>query len=277
MLNAKGSHADGGGYYEPAPFAVLDNHQRGDNIVNATSGMTVSVPGHIGASSVTLSNNANSAFARMNDASNTLSVDAVDLSGDVVLNSWQHSTGKVFANADSSMSVGNSDAYVQDARLDVLSNSAASEANGNRALNALSVSSVTGSGGRPLLDNRQSNTAVVDAVTNAAFIVNGSGAMQSAIGIEGNSASSIARGNAALNRAVVDGMSTALVSNAQVNRGPVSATVNGLFGVAMAGDVSGAMGSVSGNGLAATGTGNQAVNMLTATGSFGSGSSEAPR
>lgn len=155
--------------------------------------------------------------------------------------------------------------------------SAASEANGNRALNPLSVSSVTGSGGRRLLDNRQSDTAVVDAVTNAAFIVDASGAMQSVIGIDGNSTPSIARGNAALNRAVVDGMSTELVSNAQVNHGPVSATVNGLFGAAMTSDVSGSMGSVSGNGLAATATGNQAVNMPTATGSFGSGSSEAPR
>lgn len=346
--------AEGGGsYYEPTPFAVLTNRQTGDGTVKATSRMTVAIPGEVNGASVTLSDNASTALARMNDASNGVTVEAVSLSGDVLLNSSQRAAGQVKASASSRISIGDAGSPIAASRATVEGNSHASEATANRALNNLTATAATIAGARTVLNNRQRNDAGVLATTHAAFVVKGSGAYGSAIGIEGNGASSLARGNVAENRMTVsggigngdypgsgevpmlaraslplpmagavlsnrqvntgavlartvtgagvalncgctddsrigvtdnagsasaygnavlngvtvngNGQPVALVSNVQVNRGPVSATVTGRFGASMTGGVNAGLVTIAGNSLAATAIGNQAVNTLTAS------------
>lgn len=340
-----------GDRYDPVPFAVLSNRQTADGMLKARSNMAVSVSGEIGESSVTLSNNANSALARMNDAANTVSVEAIDLAGDTRLTSVQRASGGVAATAVSHVGIGDTHAGLESSRLTVQDNSTASEATANRAINDLAVTSVTGLGGTPVLFNKQGNDAGVLSTTKATYAVSGRGAYGSAISIEGNTTSSLARGNvadnllavstgagngdqgdgetpmvallsltnppagavlanrqvnmggvtaktdtyagvalncgctddgrisvasnsgvssaygnAALNTATAEGAGQplVLVSNMQVNRGPVSANVTGRFGTATGG-VNASLISVSGNSLAATAIGNQAVNTLTVT------------
>ena len=256
-LTAKTVRAEGGGTYEPTPFAVLSNRQTGNGAVKATSRMTVAVPGEIGGSSVTLSDNANTALARMNDASNGLTVETVGLSGDVQLGSRQRAAGQVTTSASSRIGVGNAGSPIASSRATVESNSTASEATANRALNSLTATAASVSGGRTVLDNRQSNDAEVRSTTKAAFGVAGSGAYGSAIGIEGNSAASLARGNVAENRMTVSGgvgngdypgggevpmlarasvslpIAGSVLSNRQVNTGAVTAKTVAGAGVAL--------------------------------------------
>lgn len=364
-LTAKTVQADGGSYYEPTPFAVLSNRQTGAGTVKATSHMTVAVPGEISGSSVTLSDNADTALARMNDASNGVTVEAVGLSGDVLLTSSQRAASQVTAGAASRIGGGNSGSPIASSRYAIEDNSTASEATANRALNGLTATAASVSGGRTVLDNRQRNDADVHATTKAAFGVAGSGAYGSAISVEGNGASSLARGNVAENRMTVSGgvgngdypgggdvpmlaresvsvpmagavlsnrqvntgavtaktiaaagvalncgctsdsrigvtdnagsasaygnaalngatitgagQPIALVSNVQVNRGPVSATATGRFGASMTGGVNAGLVTIAGNSLAATAIGNQAVNTLVATGNLGAGSADGLR
>lgn len=351
-LAATAVPAEDGGYYEPAAFAILSNRQAADGMLKARSDMTVTAPGNIGGSSVTLSNNANTALGRMNDAANTADIEAVDLAGETRLTSLQRARGSVAATAVSTVAVGGGWDAIGTSRLTVQGNSAASEATANRALNSLSVVSVTGLGGTPVLDNRQGNDASVLSATNATFTVTGRGAYASAIPVEGNTAASLSRGNVADNRMTVSagagngdqgggetpmvalfypnalssgavlanrqvntggvaaktftkagvalncgctddsrisvadnsaaasaygnaavnaasgegvGQPLTLLSNTQVNRGPVSATVTGRFGATMTGGVNASLVTISGNSLTATAVGNQAVNTLTIT------------
>lgn len=352
-LTAKTVRAESGGSDEPTPFAVLSNRQTGDGAIKATSRMTVAAPGEIGGSSVTLSDNANTALARMNDATNGVTVEAATIAGETRLTSGQKAAGSITANATSHITGGNASAPIPASRYAVKNNSTESEATANRALNSLSMTAATIAGGRTVLDNRQHNDAEVRATTNASLSVKGSGATGSAINIDGNSASSLARGNvaenkmtvsggaatgnypgggeapsllraslvpvstgavlsnrqvndggvtaktdtkvgvalncgcttdsrigvtdntgtasaygnAALNSATIEGAGQPLtqVSNVQVNRGPVTASVTGRFGASMTGGVNASMVTVSGNGLAATAIGNQAVNAITVT------------
>lgn len=350
-LTAKTVRAVGDGSYEPTPFAVLSNHQTGNGPIKATSRMTVAAPGEIGGSSVTLSDNANTALARMNDATNGVTVEAATIAGETRLTSGQHTTGSVTAGATSRIVGGNAFASIPASRYAIGDNSTASEATANRALNSLSATAATIDSGRTVLDNRQHNDADVRATTRTALNVKGSGAYGSAISIDGNAASSLARGNvaenkmtlsggagtgdypgggetpmlmrdafvpvstgavlanrqvndggvaaktitgagvalncdctddsrigitgnsgvasaygnAALNSATVEGTGQplALVSNVQVNRGPITASAIGQFGAAMTGGVNASLVTVSGNSLAATAIGNQAVNAIT--------------
>ena len=133
----------------------------------------------------------------MNDATNAGGIEAVDLAGDTRLTSVQRASGSVAAIAVSTVAVGSGWDAIGTSRLTVQGNSAASEATANRALNSLSVASVTGLGGTPVLDNRQGNDAGVLSATNATFTVTGRGASASAIPVESNTASSLARGNVA--------------------------------------------------------------------------------
>ncbi len=352
-LTARTVRAEGGDYYEPTPFAVLTNRQTGDGAVKATSRMTVAAPGEIGRSSVTLSDNANTALARMNDATNGVTVEAATIAGETRLTSGQKASGSVTASAATRIVDGKVSAPIPASRYAIEDNSTASEATANRALNSLSASAATIAGGRTVLDNRQHNDAEVRATTRTALNVRGSGSYGSTISIDSNSASSLARGNvaenrmtvsggagtgdypgggepqmlaratfvpipagavlanrqvndggvaaktdsgasvalncgcttdsrigltgntgaasaygnAALNSATVEGAGQplALVSNVQINRGPVTAAVKGRFGAAMTGGVNAGLVTVSGNSLAATAIGNQAVNAITVT------------
>ncbi|WP_336810112.1 hypothetical protein [Bosea sp. MMO-172] len=79
------------------------------------------------------------------------------------------------------------------------------------------------------LSNRQLNTGAVTAKTTvgANLAPNCGWTADSIIGVTGKAGSALAYGNAALDAATVsgNGVPVAWVSNAQVNRGPVSATV----------------------------------------------------
>lgn len=106
-LTTKTVRAEGGGsYYDLTPFAVLSNRQTGDGTVKAISRMTVGVPGEISRSSVTLSDNASTALARINDAANGVTVDTVGLSGDVLLGSSQRAAGEITASASNRIGIG---------------------------------------------------------------------------------------------------------------------------------------------------------------------------
>lgn len=290
-LTASTVHAeDGDGTVEPGPFALLSNNQVGDNIVYALSDMTISVPGEVGNSHVTISANTNTARARMNDASNTLSLDVVDFSGKSLLSSSQTSTGSVTADAVSHFGKSDANFAVQSSKLLVHDNSTISEAGGNRVLNNVKVDAAIVTGSQPVLDSLQTNSALVSASSDTALNLDGRGAFQSRLEVDHNNASSLAHGNFAENRmGVTAGFGVrqragddtpqltaaipaqpvvgAVLSNRQLNSGAVAAQTRLNTGMALNCDCT--TDSQSGNTQnsgAASAYGNAALNAFVAKG-----------
>lgn len=190
-----------------------------------------------------------------------------------------------------------------DSSLSVTGNGAGSAAIGNRAANTISVEATTLGSARPfgfatagrqpggvgadaetpmraraygvttpagaILANRQDNAGTISAATIAtspAVALNCGCTGESRIGVTASVTTAAAYGNAALNAAALAGgnpSSLALVSNIQVNHGPVSARVASAIPAIMTSGVSASTLAVTGNSIAATAIGNQAVNAIT--------------
>lgn len=208
-----------------------------------------------------------------------MSVEAVSLAGDVLLANSQRAAGQVTAAASSRIGVGNAGSPITASRVAVEGNSAASEATANRTFNSLTAALASASTGRTAIDNRQRNDADVQATTKVAFAAAGSGASGAAIGIEANSASSLARGNVAENRMSASGgvgnpgggdavqPPMALLSNRQVNSGAVAAKTIVGAGVALnCGCTSNSRIGVADNASSASAYGNTALNSMALNG-----------
>lgn len=204
--------------------SALSSVQGSEAAVAASSNLEVFAPAAVTNSSVSLSDNRNTALGVINDASNTLSVAATNVApvggvlanavllpgiatGDHVLSNLQSAETTVSSSASTQL-------YNQDRAADQTSgvvnstvaisgNSTVSEASANRAANAVSVEGAAALNASAGLINQQVSSADVTstATTTAALNLTGNGAVLngSSLSIDGNSTSALARGNSASN------------------------------------------------------------------------------
>lgn len=304
------------------PTAALSNVQDGDTAdVEASSRMNVFANGEALNSSIALNNNSNTSLGVINNASNTVSVSAVKLDG--ANSTASFATGTDTATADYAMlnlqsAGGDLDSTAtttlfntdyadtagalgtEDSKVAINGNATTAEASANRVANVMQFSAVD-NGATAALGNSQSSTASVDATatTTATFAIKTTGADNvavdgSAVNMDGNSTTALARGNSASNAmtysvgatysgvdgAAITGTSsaaaTAVVLNDQYNGGAVNALAqNAVYSVAFNDGASGtaASGSAfsnSNNAVNALAYGNSAVNSLNMS-TFGAG------
>lgn len=269
-------------------------------------------------SSVTVSGNANRANAIANQAVNSLDLTANTLtaSGGVVNQQTNASPVLAESRTDVGLMVGGYDAGsieaspINASAATIAGNVTATRAGGNSATNALSVDATTVANaansasaivGATRADsvyasyavlneqsNRASITANADATYAAGFEAVGDvpSVANSAVGVNGNSATAMAYGNAvsnALTLAVLNGpatngaVSTAALASNQYNNGAIRATAASSGPMALGisatggdlfdnGPVSQSSLAINGNTLSATAYGNSASNTLTITG-----------
>lgn len=197
-----------------------------------------------------------------------------------MLENRQRNDANVGATAKAAFGVNGSGAY--GSAIGIEGNSASSLPRGNVAENRMTVSAGSGDGGEDVpmlasayeastpsgvvLSNRQSNTGAVKASTTigTGVALNCGCTDETRIGVTDNTGAAAAYGNAALNGATAEGNSqpAVLVSNVQLNRGPISAIVTGQFGATMTGGVNAGLVTIAGSSLSAFAIGNQAVNMV---------------
>lgn len=304
------------------PTAALSNVQDGDTAdVEASSRMNVFANGEALNSSIALNNNSNTSLGVINNASNTVSVSAVKLDG--ANSTASFATGTDTATADYAMlnlqsAGGDLDSTAtttlfntdyadtagalgtEDSKVAINGNATTAEASANRVANVMQFSAVD-NGATAALGNSQSSTASVDATatTTARFAISTTGETNvavdgSAVNMDGNSTTALARGNSASNAmtysvgatysgvdgAAITGTSsaaaTAVVLNDQYNGGAVNALAqNAVYSVAFNDGASGtaASGSAfsnSNNAVNALAYGNSAVNSLNMS-TFGAG------
>lgn len=308
------------------PTASLSNVQDGDTAdVEANSRMNVFANGEALNSSIALNNNSNTSLGVINNASNTVSVSAVKLDGANSTASFD--TGTDTATADYAMlnlqsAGGDLDSTAtttlfntdyadtagalgtEDSKVAINGNATTAEASANRVANVMQFSAVD-NGATAALGNSQSSTASVDATatTTARFAISTTGETNvavdgSAVNMDGNSTTALARGNSASNAmtysvgatysgnlgAAITGTTsaaaTAVVLNDQSNGGAVSALAqNAVYSVAFndyttgtttGTAASGSAFSNSNNAVNALAYGNSAVNSLNMS-TFGAG------
>ncbi|NGN41793.1 S-layer family protein [Mesorhizobium sp. CGMCC 1.15528] len=303
--------------------SALASDQWGDAIVEAFSNLEIFAPAAVSGSSVEISGNTNTALGVINDATNTLSVTGTNiaslstagevvLSGDLVSGLWSATGDHVLSNRQTAYTAVEASAITQlynedsiaaetsglnNSSLTVSGNRTVSEASANRADNKLTLdaaSTLSANGG---IVNRQDSEAAVSALsaTLAGVALAGdatSAALDnSSVKVDGNSTTSLARGNAATNvlNAVagssygastagagssvgaggLEARANAAVLNGQTNSGNVSAvSIATVYAVALNGTTGIANGSVSvsGNQIASEAYGNSAVNKVSLSG-----------
>jgi len=211
--------------------------------------MDVAALGAGSASSASLTGNTNQASAAINQADNGLSVAAVraggvhdDTSpaqasasavyaiGDHVLLNWQVATGNAVATASMQLraaGTGNMDGSA----VSIGGNSTSADASANRALNAVSATALSGATPNAGLANNQRNSAAVSAsaVTDIAVAINATPGTDNVPGsfitLNGNTTTSLARGNAADNQLALSGSGPLSAMPAMAIMGP-EATVH---------------------------------------------------
>ncbi|WP_038205697.1 beta strand repeat-containing protein [Xenophilus azovorans] len=204
--------------------SALSSVQGSEAAVAASSSLEVFAPAAVANSSVSLSDNRNTALGVINDASNTLSVAATNVApvggvlanavllpgiatGDHVLSNLQ--TAETAVSSSASTQLYNQDraadqtSGVVNSTVAISGNSTVSEASANRAANAVSVEGAAALNASAGLINQQVSSADVTstATTTAALNLTGNGAVLngSSLSIDGNSTSALARGNSASN------------------------------------------------------------------------------
>jgi hypothetical protein len=222
--------------------SALSSYQYGQANVAAVSTMHLATPISVTASSLSLTGNANRAFAVINDAGNMLEISASHLAeqadnpgiassgqigpprvtADHALTGQQFAAGAIRADATTT-SGNNRAAGIDGSWITVRENVTSAEAAANRALNAASVA--IGADGQASLGlvNTQTSIASVTASARADNGLNpkapGSGALTgSTIVIRGNAASALAQGNAADNSLALTGVSFPSGSDAAAYR-----------------------------------------------------------
>ncbi|MEI5677094.1 MULTISPECIES: beta strand repeat-containing protein [unclassified Mesorhizobium] len=303
--------------------SALASDQWGDAIVEAFSNLEIFAPAAVSGSTVEISGNINTALGVINDATNTLAVTGTNiasvgtagegvLTGDLATGLWSATGDHVLSNRQTAYTAVEASALTQiynedgiaaetsglnNSSLTVSGNRTVSEASANRADNKLTLdaaSTLSANGG---IVNRQDSEAAVSALsaTLAGVALAGdatSAALDnSSVKVDGNSTTSLARGNAATNvlNAVagssygastagagssvgaggLEARANAAVLNGQTNSGNVSAvSIATVYAVALNGTTGIANGSVSvsGNQIASEAYGNSAVNKVSLSG-----------
>jgi hypothetical protein len=297
---------------------ALASQQSSAAAVSAGSALELYAPGAVSNSSVALSGNKNVSLGVINDVTNTLAVTGTNVTpvgaavnatlnpatatGDHVLNNNQVASTSVSSTASTRLynqdQVATATAGLANSSVTVTGNSTTAEASANRADNSVALNGAALQGANAGLVNTQSSSAAVasNATTSATFQLNGTApasaaALNSGVTIDGNSTTSLARGNAATNALnVAAGSSygtstagtagstlgttqaTAAVLNTQGNSGAVTSNATGTYQVALNGQAVGTVpgltngtAAVTGNTVAAQAYGNSATNTLTVT------------
>lgn len=290
---------------EGAPGSALASTQSARANIIAASDMVLSVPAGLSSSSAEIAGNSSIAFARMNSASNALSIDAALIGplsnlpafvensagappqamGDHVLANTQSATGSV--SASSSIGAIGTNGPLDGASLVLNGNTAQASAAANSASNSLAMVSAVAPAASVALVNSQSSMAAVGAT--ARLDAGGTGALSgSQSGISANSAIAQATGNGSSNAMTLSGATgydcvpdlasvttgplnsgagPAVLSNAQMNAGAVSslALVRNASLTTPTGNLAGSAVDVTGNIATATAYGNSAANNITLT------------
>lgn len=286
----------------PAIGTALASAQSAQANIKATSDMVLATPSGLTGSSAEIADNSSIALARMNAASNAVTIDAAligplsnqpatvehvagslpQASGDHVLANTQSATGSVASS--SSVALGGS-GPLDGATLALNGNSLQASAAANSATSTLSMVGAVAPAASVALVNSQSSTA---SVKSAALFDGGSTGEVSAsqTGLTANSVVAQATGNGSTSAmtltganpadcapdlAVVttgplnSGVGPAILSNAQMNAGAVSASavLRNASLVTPTGDVSASAMEVTGNVAAASAFGNSAGNNIT--------------
>ena len=285
--------------------AALSSSQYGQANVAATSDFALVARGDLIGSATSLSDNSNVALAVVNDASNTLEadaglgstpVDALASTGPLgppaarattALANQQFATGSAQATAVSRIGDAAPDIGLADSRFTVEGNATAAESAGNRVANSLAVDGAGSNHSSAALTNSQTSMTQVSAsaLTRAGYALTAptvSPVGGSTIAVMGNTASALARGNAADNAMSIggsDGSGTAasidlrnlgaqgdaVLLNGQANYGAVLASAEGssyLVPLNGSGTVSGSTVEIGGNAIGASAYGNSASNTV---------------
>lgn len=299
------------------PTAVLNNDQTGDVNIDSVSLSWISANAASEGSSIVLNNNSNTSLGVANNAVNMVSASALTLGGsatvgsstnapvvtaDYALRSEQDASGTVDSYADSYVTnneaVGLNAAGTTASNVSLSGNATTAEGSANRVSNQLTVSA-NDAGATAMIGNAQDSSASVVAGTfnNVRYVMNTANTLEAAdassIVMQGNSTTTLARGNSASNAlnyavgatysapgtdAVATGTAsiaaTAGVLNNQSNSGPVNAFTYANYGVALnSGSGTSALNSnvtMANNSAAATAYGNVASNSLSML-TFGAG------
>lgn len=281
--------------------AALSSSQYGQATISATSTQTLTAPGSLAASRVSLSNNSNIAFAAVNGVDNGLTVKGKQApgaasqlssdemgppvgSGNAVLANQQFAIGTLDASASTALSnVGAADRLAS-STMTIADNTTLADASANRAQNSVALGDgVTGG-----IVNTQVSIAPVHAVAASDLRFTAGSAQAalstSALSFDSNVTSATARGNAADNAlsyvgttatfaGSANGESSAFSASAaapltmlnqQANLASVAADA-GTSGILtpLNGAVTGSQLSLTGNTMSATAYGNSANNVMT--------------
>lgn len=209
-----------------APGTALFSTQAAYTSVEAVSDMHLGVTTEAVDSRLLLSGNSNGAQARMNNAANSLTVDAVgagsvsgasatvlsgagyvpSVMGDHVLASNQVAEGSVSAAAvTTGQSVNPAVSFVRSS-YGASDNETRAEAAANTASNSLSLTSAVQGGASAGLLNQQSNYASVGAQATSAYGIGAHASSDASSLVDGNVTSAMARGNMAANTLAVSGV-----------------------------------------------------------------------
>jgi len=292
----------------------LASTQTGDANVSANVTAGTAIPGTMDGSTVSISGNRTTALAAINDADSSLTFAAqqmvgsaptaaitwtpqfqVTASGGRALVNHQAATGSAAAVASSGSDDRITSAGMSGSRLVSADNVTAADASANRAVNAIATSTM-GAASDALANSQTSDaqvTSTVVASTNYGVGAVATPAVaDSSIAFARNTASALARGNAADNSLSVETLGTAggstaaaalnatarlLAGNAslyssQNNSGAVAATAFGAGYMSLSGP-GGALNAevaASGNDLSASAYGNSVTNRLAINGPAGS-------
>ncbi|WP_298195208.1 hypothetical protein [Novosphingobium sp.] len=208
-----------------APGSALSSTQAAYTSVDAVSDMQLGVTTAAVDSNLLLSDNSNIAQARMNDASNSLAVDAVSVGslsgepataqadigyssrvvGDHVLASNQVADGSVSATAvTTGLSVDPAVSFVRSS-FEASDNQTLAQAVANSASNSLTLTSAVQGDASVGLFNQQSNYASVASQATSAYGIGAHASSDASSLVDGNSTSAVARGNIAANTLAVSG------------------------------------------------------------------------
>lgn len=209
-----------------ASTSALSSAQSGNAAVSAASDLELYAPGAVSASSLDLSRNKNVSLGVINDATNSLSVTASNVTpadaainaqltagtanGDHVLNNAQTATTSVSSTATTRLynqdQTASATTGLANGTATISGNTTTAEASANRADNSVALNGAAVLGASAGLNNSQSSSAAVtaNASTSATFKLEGTSpataaALNSGITIDGNSTTALARGNAASN------------------------------------------------------------------------------
>ncbi|MGE0151571.1 MAG: beta strand repeat-containing protein [Reyranellaceae bacterium] len=302
VLVGKGTAVDPNATIDPvngsqaiADFALFNTQSSLGATVTATAvpgAIAVFSAGDVTGSPISVTENAVSAYATINNASNTLSLNggtALAASG-ALLNSQTNGNGTGSTSATALVQGGVTGVVTpgiaSGSPLNVSNNSYLASASGNQASNVLNATSTAAYGGAAVAAggvssggvlsatatysvlNSQSNVAPISATTQFVAIGAAAGTLSggSHLTVQSNSVMSSATGNRASNSiglsAVAGTLPSASLTSSQVNTASVTASVNGVAIGGLTGLVGGSNAAVTNNSISASAVGNSAVNRI---------------